>query len=183
VKRSLAFCALILAACSSSPSGSGDAKKLSDRNLETAIVVQSTSFAADAPIPQEYSCNGANVSPPLTWSGVPSAAKALAVVVDDPDARNGPFVHWVLFNVDASLSSLDRGTVPTGARQAKNSAGKPAYTGPCPPSGDGPHHYRFTVYARRAPVTLADGASSGEALDAILAAATAKGTLVGTFAR
>jgi Raf kinase inhibitor-like YbhB/YbcL family protein len=146
----------------------------------TGITVTSTAFAADQPIPATYSCRGENVSPPLAWTGVPDGAREIALVVDDPDAPNGTFTHWVLFGLPPATTSLEQGQVPSGARQAKNSRGHAAYDGPCPPSGT--HHYRFTVYALEMPLDLADGAGKEEALDAIGKQATAQGRLVGTFA-
>ena len=146
-----------------------------------AITVTSTGFQNDQPIPARFSCDGAGVSPPLAWQGVPSEAQALALVVDDPDAPRGTFVHWVVLDIPPSSPSLSEAQLPAGATQATNSAGKAAYFGPCPPSGT--HHYRFTVYALSAPTGLPDGAGLDEALEAIEASAIARGRLVGTYAR
>ncbi|HKE99624.1 MAG TPA: YbhB/YbcL family Raf kinase inhibitor-like protein [Actinomycetes bacterium] len=147
-----------------------------------SIKVSSPAFAEGAPIPPRYACTGAEVSPPLTWSGTPDDAAELALVVDDPDAPRGTFVHWVLFHLDPKLTRLDEGQVPVGAAQARNSAGRTAYRGPCPPAGPA-HHYRFTVYALGSRPDLPDGAGLERALDAIERAATARGRLTGTFAR
>jgi Raf kinase inhibitor-like YbhB/YbcL family protein len=165
------------------PSGSGDAEDLADKPLDAVITVTSPAFTDGAPIPTEFSCDGDDVSPPLAWAGVPDDAVELALVVDDPDARNGPYVHWVLFGLDPSVSGLEQGEVLAGARQAKNSAGDAEYKGPCPPGGDDAHHYRFTVYALGEKITVDDGADTGDALKAVDEAATAKGTLTGTFDR
>jgi Raf kinase inhibitor-like YbhB/YbcL family protein len=142
------------------------------------LVVSSPAFADGAPVPARYTCTGEDVSPPLEWSGVPDGARALALVVTDPDAPNGTYVHWVVFNIDPTTRSLPAGEVPPGARQARNSAGHARYDGPCPPSGT--HHYRFTVYVLRTPTTLDDGVDTTRALDAIDAKAVGRGTLVGT---
>jgi Raf kinase inhibitor-like YbhB/YbcL family protein len=146
-----------------------------------SIIVTSPAFRDGRPIPARFSCDGDNVSPPLAWQGVPSAAKAVALVVDDPDAPRGTFVHWVLLDLAPDTSSLAQGSVPTGATQATNSAGKATYFGPCPPSGT--HHYRFTVYALTSATGLPTGANLNRALKAINSSAIARGQLVGTYAR
>ncbi len=147
--------------------------------MPDGIEVASSAFAADEEIPAVYGCTGQDISPPLAWTGVPDDARELALVVDDPDAPRGTFTHWILFGLPASTSSLAEDSVPEGAQQAKNSAGRPAYAGPCPPSGT--HHYRFTVYALDAPLGLSDGADTAQALDAISEHAVAQGRLVGLF--
>jgi Raf kinase inhibitor-like YbhB/YbcL family protein len=175
-----AAAAVVVASCGE-PSGSGDAEDLADQPLDAVITVTSPAFDDGAPIPPEFSCDGDDVSPPLSWEGVPAGAVELALVVDDPDARNGPYVHWVLFGLDPSSSGLEKDEVPAGARQAKNSAGDAEYKGPCPPGGDDAHTYRFTVYALGEALTVGDGAGTGDALAAVSDAAVAKGTLTGTF--
>lgn len=144
------------------------------------ITVESVAFNEGEPIPEVYSCKGRNVSPPLSWSGAPDDAAALALVVDDPDAPRGTYTHWVVLDIDPSTTAIDEGEVPAGATQAQNSAGGASYTGPCPPSGT--HRYRFTVYALSMPTGLGDGASLEEALESISTNAIAQGTLTGTFA-
>ena len=114
---------------------------------------------------------------------MPNAAVDLALVVDDPDASGGTYVHWVLFGLDPSATELEEGELPAGARQAKNSAGDAGYKGPCPPAGDDPHRYRFTVYALDKQLAADDGTGTGDALTAIREGAIAKGTLTGTFDR
>lgn len=143
------------------------------------VTVTSSAFGANAPIPTRFTCKGEGVSPPLRWSGVPGEARALALVVDDPDAPGGDFVHWVVFDIDPGVDGIRQGQVPSAARQAENSAGTAAYTPPCPPSGT--HHYRFTLYALRERVDLPNGVGHDDAIDAISKAAVARGRLVGTF--
>jgi hypothetical protein len=171
---------LLLASCKS-PAGSGDAEDLAEQPLAAVITVTSPAFVEGAAIPPELSCDGDDVSPPLEWEGVPDEAAGLALVVDDPDASRGTYVHWVLFGLDPSLTALEEGEVPAGARQAENSAGDAEYKGPCPPGGDDAHRYRFTVYALSEEITLDDG--TGDALAAVSEAAIAKGVLTGTFER
>jgi Raf kinase inhibitor-like YbhB/YbcL family protein len=144
------------------------------------ITVTSAAFRDGQRVPAKFTCDGEEVSPPLEWSGVPKAAKALALVVDDPDAPGGIFVHWVALDIPVNVGSVSTDAVPRGAVEIANSAGDPSYAGPCPPSGT--HHYRFTVYALRSATGLPDRADLDAALDAVDEKAVARGTLVGTFA-
>jgi Raf kinase inhibitor-like YbhB/YbcL family protein len=145
------------------------------------ISVQSPAFAEGQPIPRRYTCDGDNVSPPLSWTGLPAGTGSVALVVDDPDAPSGTYTHWVVVNVAPTVTSLDEDAVPPNAQQVVNSAGKASYTGPCPPSGT--HHYQFTVYALPGAIEPGRTRSLAPALDAIRTNATAYGRLVGTYAR
>ena len=145
------------------------------------ITVSSSAFQDGQPIPERFTCDGDGDAPPLTWDDVPTDAAALALVVDDPDAPNGTFVHWIVLDIPVATTGSEAGAVPSGATQAKNSAGKASYVGPCPPSGI--HHYRFTVYALSRRTGLRDGADMRKALAAIESAATHQGRLVGAYAR
>jgi Raf kinase inhibitor-like YbhB/YbcL family protein len=148
------------------------------RTAPATLTLTSPAFQDGAPVPRRFTCDGDDVSPPLAWTGVPDDARALAVVVADPDAPNGTYVHWVLFDIDPAVRSISAGGVPPGSHQAKNSAGNSKYDGPCPPSGT--HHYRFIVYALRTPTTLGNGVDTSRALAAIDGKAIGRGTLVGT---
>ena len=154
------------------------------------LTVTSSAFEEGGQIPTEYTGDGDDRSPPLALSGVPDAAVTLAVVVDDPDAPGGTFVHWLLWNVPA-----DRSTLPAGlpqrerlpaigdARQGTNGFDELGYRGPLPPSGDGPHTYRFTVYAVDDRLELSAGARRRK-LDAALAGSVvASGRLTGEYER
>jgi hypothetical protein len=145
-------------------------------------VVSSPAFAAGVAIPRRFTCEGENLSPPLGWSGVPAGTVEIALVVDDPDAPRGTYLHWVVVGIEPDHAELAEGAVPPGARQLRNSAGTATYTGPCPPGGP-PHHYRFTVYALERGADIASDASPEAATEAIEAAAAARGRLVGTFGR
>ena len=171
----------LLASCGSDPSISGEADDVAESDLETSITVSSTAFADGAPIPVQYSCDGDDVSLPLAWDGVPDDAAALALVLDDPDAGGGTYVHWVLYGLEPSLTGLDEGALPDGARQADNADGKSAYAGPCPPAEDDAHTYRFTLYALDEAIRAEDGSGQADVLGDIRDAAVAKGTLTGTF--
>lgn len=130
----------------------------------TAIVgfgrfaLSSAAFSEGGAIPSRYTCDGADGSPPLHWSGLPVRTVAIALIVDDPDA-NG-FVHWLAFDIDAGVTSLPAGVArddPT-MRQGRNGFGRIGWDGPCPPSGT--HRYVVTLYALDRRLSLADGASS-----------------------
>lgn len=113
-----------------------------------SMQLKSPAFDAGDAIPVRYTCDGESVSPPLHWGGVPAGARSLALIVDDPDAPGGTFVHWVLYNLPPSVTHLNAGVTPEqgahGARFGINSRGQAAYAGPCPPSGV--HHYHFKLY-------------------------------------
>jgi len=144
------------------------------------ITVTSPAFSDGAPIPTEHTCEGADVSPPLAWTGVPADAGALALVVDDPDAPAGTFTHWVVLDIPVGTDGVDEGSVPPGA-QARNSAGHASWFGPCPPRGT--HRYRFAVHALSEPTGLPAGAPLDAALRAIAERSVTQGLLVGTFTR
>ena len=97
-------------------------------------------------------CTGNNQSPELSWSGAPAGTKSFALTVYDPDAPTGSgWWHWVVYNIPASVTKIDRGHAPAGAKQGLTDFGNAGYGGPCPPPGDKPHHYIFTVYALKVP--------------------------------
>jgi Raf kinase inhibitor-like YbhB/YbcL family protein len=147
-----------------------------------SIVVSSTAFAADGEIPVKYTCQGSSVSPPLEWKNVPPDVKQLALVLFDPDAPNGGFVHWVVFDIPATATSFAEGSVPAGARQAKGGSGKAGYVGPCPPAGTA-HHYRFTLSALSSTIDLPDGAPAQQVRSEISSKTIADGVLVGLYRR
>jgi hypothetical protein len=176
----------VLSACSSSNSRSarGETTRASTASSAPAVIqVTSSAFRDGDTIPVEFTCSGADRSPPLRWTGVPSGAVEVALVVDDPDAPGGTFLHWVLFALAPGDGGVEPGTVPAGARQARNGFGKAAYGGPCPPKGDPPHHYRFIVYALSRHVDRPDGAPGNEVRRDVEAAAIATGRLVGLYGR
>jgi Raf kinase inhibitor-like YbhB/YbcL family protein len=147
------------------------------------IALRSPAFHDGATIPDRYTCASVGKSPPLTWSGVPRGTQSLALLVEDPDAPGGAYVHWVLFHLPPGLHRLASGSIPDAAREAENSAGSRGWTPPCPPQGDAPHHYEFTLYALRSSLPQPDGASAADVRAAIGRAAIARGRLVGRFGR
>ena len=148
--------------------------------------LESPAFAEGAPIPKKHSCEGADVSPPLTISGVPAAAHSLALLCEDPDAPGGMWVHWVLFNLPPKTASLPEGLAKTqfvaGAVQGLNDFGRLGYGGPCPPPGK-PHRYFFKLYALSAALALEPGAERAAVLAAMKGRALAESALMGSFAR
>jgi Raf kinase inhibitor-like YbhB/YbcL family protein len=129
---------------------------------KSELKLTSTAFKESEAIPRGYTCDGANVSPPLEWTGVPKTAKTIAIITDDPDAPAGTWVHWVLYNLPAEGLGLIENTPQTetlngGGVQGKNDFGKTGYGGPCPPSGT--HRYFFKFYALDSELTLRSGAT------------------------
>ena len=140
-------------------------------------------FSNGAVIPARYTCSGADVSPPISWSGVPNGAQSLALTVIDPDAPGKPFVHWVVFGLSVSSTGLAEGEAPReGSLQGRNDFGNNGYRGPCPPPG-APHHYHFKVYALDTKLSLQSGVSEAALQDAIKGHVMATGELIGTFKR
>jgi Raf kinase inhibitor-like YbhB/YbcL family protein len=131
-----------------------------------AFRISSPAFADGAPIPVEYTCDGANHSPDLTWTDAPRGTRSFALIVDDPDAPRGTFTHWVLYDIPAETTELGRsvreGTIGVSGR---NSFSRGGYGGPCPPPGDAAHRYRFTLYALDVP-TLAVSHGTREGVEA-----------------
>jgi Raf kinase inhibitor-like YbhB/YbcL family protein len=146
-----------------------------------SITLSSPAFAAGARIPSVYTCSGRGISPPLRWSGVPSATRELALELIDPDAPGGPFLHWVLARIPPTVRGLAAGeAVPPGAVAGSNSFGKVGYGGPCPPPGAASHRYVFVLLALSSPSGLSRGFGAG-ALP--VSRALAVGELQATFGR
>jgi Raf kinase inhibitor-like YbhB/YbcL family protein len=143
----------------------------------------SPAFAKGAAIPDGFTCDGAGASPPLRWKGVPKKAVQLALIVDDPDAPSGTFVHWVAWNIDPGAGELPEQNVPDGVVQGSNSLRTQTYLGPCPPRGDDPHHYRFTLYALSKAPSVAAGTTADELRAAIKPDVLKRTRLVGTYQR
>jgi Raf kinase inhibitor-like YbhB/YbcL family protein len=152
-----------------------------------SIVVKSPAFEEDRPIPAKYTGDGEDVSPPLTWSGVPRDTRSLVVLCEDPDAPRGTWTHWVLFNLPAQTRELPEGvppkpTLPDGTCQGTNDFGKIGYGGPAPPPGK-PHRYYFKVAALKIALNLPAGAKRPEVLTAMEGHVLGEGWLMGTYAR
>ena len=121
------------------------------------LKISSPAFGNNEMIPTKYTCDSADLIPPLEIGGVPENAKSLALIVDDPDAPRGTWVHWVVWNIDPKTREIVEGSVPKGAKQGMNDFQKLDYGGPCPPSGT--HRYFFKLYALDALLNLEKGAT------------------------
>jgi Raf kinase inhibitor-like YbhB/YbcL family protein len=143
------------------------------------LIVKSSAFKPNKPIPRKYSCDGNDVNPPLTIEGTPKEAKTLALIVDDPDAPSGTFDHWIVWNIPASTSKIGENTVP--GKEGMNSAKQPSYMGPCPPGGT--HRYFFKVYALDIELDLGINSKKKDVEKAMQGHILAKGDLVGLYSR
>jgi len=146
----------------------------------------STAFSEGGMIPAQYTCNGPDVSPPLSWEDLPEQIKSLALIADDPDAPVGTWVHWVLYNLPADSRELQEDlpktkVLPNGAMQGTNDFRKIGYGGPCPPGGT--HRYFFKLYALDELVDLNPGARKKDLLDAMKGHILAECQLMGKFSR
>jgi Raf kinase inhibitor-like YbhB/YbcL family protein len=108
------------------------------------LTLMSPAFLDGDPIPRQFTCDGANVPPPLTWSGSPDGTRSFALVVEDPDAPGGKFTHWVLYDIPAQTNQWPS---EGNSKTIRNSFGRSGYGGPCPPPDDGPHRYVFAIHA------------------------------------
>ncbi|MBI5414570.1 YbhB/YbcL family Raf kinase inhibitor-like protein [Candidatus Peregrinibacteria bacterium] len=144
----------------SKPDANSDISPPNDETVvppELPLTISSSAFSANTAIPSVYSCDGKGVNPPLSLSNPPKAAKSLVLLVDDPDAPAGTWDHWILWNIDPTVSQIGENTVPANAVQGKNSSGTNGYEGPCPPSGT--HRYFFKLYALDAMINLKEGST------------------------
>jgi Raf kinase inhibitor-like YbhB/YbcL family protein len=146
----------------------------------------SPAFTEGQPIPVKFSCKGADVSPALNWDEPPAGTKSLALIMDDPDAPMGTWVHWVLFNIPTTAhewpeNTLTDANLPNGAVQGITSARTVGYHGPCPPSGT--HRYFFKLYALDTILDLTSKASKEDLLAAMQGHILAQAQLMGTFSK
>lgn len=149
--------------------------------------VTSPAFAEGEFIPRRYTCDGDDLSPPLEWLDVPSGARSMAVVCDDPDAPAGTWVHWVIYGLSAAVTGLAEGVRPVevtadGAKQGVNDFRRIGYGGPCPPP-DAAHRYFFRLYAMDCEVDLSPGATKAALLKAIEGHVVEEAALMGRYKR
>jgi len=154
-----------------------------------AFKLSSPAFQENARIPARYTADGADVSPALSWEKPPQGTASLALIMDDPDAPRGTWVHWVLYDLPAARTDLPEGVAPQktlpelgGARQGLNDFGKVGYGGPAPPHGPA-HHYRFTLYALDAPLKLPERARKPDVEKAMQGHTLGQARLVGIYSR
>jgi len=134
------------------------------------IKVTSSAFIEGGMIPERFTCDGEDVSPPLAWTGIPDGTKSLALICDDPDAPMGTWVHWVLFNMAPSIEELPakiapERSFPHGPKHGINDFGKYGYGGPCPPGGT--HRYYFKLYALDSEIDLGSGITKAQLVEAM----------------
>jgi Raf kinase inhibitor-like YbhB/YbcL family protein len=179
---------LLLPSCGRRPSNE---TLLPEDPKKNTIRLESPAFTSGGAIPKLYTCDGKDVSPPLTWSGIPENARSVALVCEDPDAPRGTWTHWVIFDIPASVKELgegipaqervDLGTGGKTALHGKNDFGKTGYGGPCPPSGT--HRYSFRIYALDGTLDLGPDTTRERLLGAIRGHVLAEGQLMGKYSR
>lgn len=147
----------------------------------SALALNSTAFNDNQPIPAQYTCKGQNVNPPLAISGVPTEAKSLALIVHDPDAVSGDFVHWLIWDIPVATSGINANSVPVGVVQGQNDGSQNKYMGPCPPAGTGTHRYMFELYALENRLGLPAGSDRSSLQKAMNGHILAKTILTGLF--
>jgi Raf kinase inhibitor-like YbhB/YbcL family protein len=154
---------------------------------DNALQLTSSVFTSEGTIPATYTCDGEDKSPPLSWAVPPASVQSIALIVDDPDAPVGTWVHWVLFNLPPTTISLPEGVpadanIPGGGVHGSNSWQQAGYGGPCPPKGS-THRYFFKLYALDMSLDLKPGASKSDVEQAMAGHILAEGRLVGLYGR
>jgi Raf kinase inhibitor-like YbhB/YbcL family protein len=149
--------------------------------------IATSAFSSGGTIPPEFTCDGADHSPALSWRGFPARTQSFALIADDPDAPAGTWVHWVIYDLPADLHELPQGVpkqgnLPNGAKQGSNDFRKTGYGGPCPPPGK-PHRYFFKLYALDSKLGLKSGASKAELERAMKGHVLAQTELIGRYGR
>ena len=164
---------ILLISCSNVIAKGG--KKMSD------LKIASPAFVSNGYIPARYTCDGTDISPPLEIGNIPAEAKSLTLIVDDPDAPVGMWVHWVVWNIDPATREIGEDSVPHAATQGKNDWKRNGYGGPCPPSGV--HRYFFKLYALDTKLNLGAGTTKSNLEKAMEGHILAKSELIGLYKR
>jgi Raf kinase inhibitor-like YbhB/YbcL family protein len=170
---------IALAGCAGTRGGTGSAPHPSGSTLG----LSSSAFLDGSNIPARYTCDGEDISPPLTWTRVPARARSLALLVEDADTPGGAFLHWSVYDLPRGSSGINSERLPRGSIEGQNSFGHTGYGGPCPPKGHAAHHYVFSIYALDDSPGIPPGASPGTAREAITAHAITVGRLTGLYRR
>ena len=183
-KRTWLLLIACLVFCSCEDRSEADSKETEDDMLKIGIT--STAFEQGGMIPEKYTCDGMDISPPLAWKSLPDDAKSLALICEDPDAPAGTWVHWVLYNLSPEIRKLTEHlpidkTLANGAMQGTNDFGKTGYGGPCPPGGT--HRYYFKLYALDTDPGVEPGITKAQLLEAIKGHVLAEGQLMGKYKR
>jgi Raf kinase inhibitor-like YbhB/YbcL family protein len=184
-KRCLAVLKIV---CGVTPLAMTAISQAAESTTKGVISLTSSAFAEGASIPEEYTCQGKDVSPPLKWSGVPSETKSLALIMDDPDAPMGTWVHWVLYDLPPSMTDLPQGLsakehIAAGSgKEGVNDFKRSGYGGPCPPAGK-PHRYFFKLYALDTTLDLNPGAKKKDLERAMENHILSQGQLMATYKR
>jgi Raf kinase inhibitor-like YbhB/YbcL family protein len=144
--------------------------------------LSSPAFNNKERIPSKYTCSGSDLSPTLEWADTPQSTKFFALIMDDPDAPNGTWDHWVIYNIPSNITKLPEGKIDTVIKLANNSWGKKSYNGPCPPPGK-EHRYFFKLYALDDFIELAPDANKHDLLEAINGHILAQTELIGIYSR
>jgi Raf kinase inhibitor-like YbhB/YbcL family protein len=179
--------AILLSACGSLTFYSAPSQSAGRGVGSMPFAISSTSFKNGGDIPKKYTCDGADISPELSWTGVPAGTQSFVLIADDPDAPAGTWTHWVLFDLPPETTSLMEGVskvdeVPSGGRQGRNDFRKIGYGGPCPPPGK-PHRYFFKLYGLDKKLDLKPGAEKPEVEQAMQGHILAQAEWMGKYGR
>ena len=172
---------IVLSAC-------GTSTTPTEAAVTNQLTIKSDAFVSGQSIPAKYTCIGRNISPPLTWNEPPAGTQSFALIMDDPDAPVGTWVHWVLYNIPLAKRDLQEDLPITGKNMdpnaiyvGKNSSGNIGYDGPCPPSGT--HRYIFKLYALDTTINLLPGVTREQILKEMDGHILAQSELVGTLSK
>lgn len=145
------------------------------------MMISSPAFLNNENIPEKYTCDGANINPPLYITDVPADAATLALIVFDPDAAGGGFTHWIVWNINPELNEIDEDSIPPESVQGITDFGTQGYSGPCPPSGA--HRYFFTVYALDTVLELSPDSMKDDLEQAMIGNVLVEAELIGLYGR
>jgi Raf kinase inhibitor-like YbhB/YbcL family protein len=151
-----------------------------------AFEIKSSAFAENGAIPSKYTCDGLDISPPLSWKDAPAGTKSFALISDDPDAPVGTWVHWVMWNIPAAAASLKEGidkssSLSDGTKQGISDFKRPGYGGPCPPGGT--HRYFFKLYALDTTLDLPENTTKAQLEKAMKGHILGQTQIIGTYSR
>jgi len=155
--------------------------ELVDNTNLNNMKISSPAFENNNPIPKRYTCDGENINPPLLFEDVPLQTQSLILIIDDPDAPIGTFLHWLVFNIPPKTRLIEENSVPSGAIVGKNDFNQNKYSGPCPPSGE--HRYFFHLYALDTLLDLKENANLTEIKANIRDHLLAEAELIGLYQR